>query len=271
MPEPILFEYDNYREYIKDYYAYMKKESSHFSYRYLAQRADINSSGYFKSLISGDKNISHSNIDKVARALNLYDDFKKYFIILVSCNQTENGIEKGRLQSQLASLRIVHSIPLLEEHQQTFYHKWYHSIIRELVTAPKGATVSSIQNALYHALSHEEITDSIQLLLYHGLIEKKSDHYVQTNTLIKSGQSIDANSVQFYQMQMLQKAMEAFEIVPVGEKLMSSTTLFYSDESMATAVDLIRNLRKSLLELALKESAPEKAYQLNLNLFPLSK
>ncbi len=271
MSEPDLFEYDNYREYIRDYYAYMKSESTHFSYRYLAQKAEINSSGYFKSLILGDKNISHSSIEKVAFALNLKGDDKKYFSILVSYNQTDSEVEKGRLHSQLVSLRILHSIPLVEEYQQTFYFKWYHSIIRELVTSSKGVTVSSIQKTLYHSLSQEEIKSSIELLLNHGLIEKQGTQYVQTNTLIKSGESIDTNSIQFYQMQMLQKAMEAFDIVPVGEKLMSSTTLFYSDESMGKAVELIRDLRKNLLELALKEPAPERVYQLNLNLFPMSK
>ena len=47
-----VYEYSDYRLFIKDYYEGRKAANAAFSYRYLAQKAGINSAPFFKFLIS---------------------------------------------------------------------------------------------------------------------------------------------------------------------------------------------------------------------------
>jgi uncharacterized protein (TIGR02147 family) len=70
---------------------------------------------------------------------------------------------------------------------------------------------------------------------------------------------------------MLKLAMEAFERARPEERLMSSTTFGISGETFDLFKKKIRDLKSELLELARLDDKPNRAYQLNLNLFPLSK
>jgi uncharacterized protein (TIGR02147 family) len=52
---------------------------------------------------------------------------------------------------------------------------------------------------------------------------------------------------------------------------MSSTTFGISEETFELFKKKIRDLKAELLELARLDPKPTRAYQLNLNLFPLSR
>ena len=270
--KPDLFEYSNFRDYIKDYYEFKKEGNPRFSFRMLSQKAGVNSSGYFKSLIDGDKNLSEKLMPSVIKAIDLDDNETDYFATMVRFNQAKKVKDKNILFSKLLSLKQIHSIPIVEENKHEFYLKWYHSIIRELVILPDVQdSVNEIERLLLFRVSQSDIHASIQLLFDNGFVERRGNKIVQTDVLISSGLANLSDNIQIFQMQMLQKAMESFNVVPQGEKLHSSTTINISRDAFEKAVHLVRGLRTKLLDLALEEKSPERVYQLNLNLFPFTK
>ena len=267
-----IYHYYNYRDYIKKYYEEKKKANSKFSYRSLSLKANINSSGYFKDLITGVKNITPKFISKVCNGLQLNPEQSYYFSLMVEYTQSQQKMEQEKILLQMKSLKEVHSIRTLSKEQISYYSEWHHSVIRELVSHKDiQSNPKKIQTLIPHPLTLQEIENSIQLLLDLDLLEIVDGSYQQKEPLLASGEHVKNGQIQLYQMQMLQKAMKAFVSVPQGEKLMSSTTLFYSKENFQESLGLIRQLRKQLLAMAVTEADPKVVYQLNLNFFPLTK
>ncbi len=59
-----IYEYSDYRQYLKDYYERNKAYNASFSYMYLAQKARINSPSFFKSVMDGKRNLTSGTIVK---------------------------------------------------------------------------------------------------------------------------------------------------------------------------------------------------------------
>ena len=59
-----IFEYIDYRRYLKDYYDFQKKTKKYFSYRFFAQKAGINSPILLKMVFDGKRNLSRKTLEK---------------------------------------------------------------------------------------------------------------------------------------------------------------------------------------------------------------
>jgi len=82
-----IFEYDDYRAYLRDLYEHLKKTGTHFSYRSFSSKAGFRSPNILKLVIDGKRNLSPQSVQKFARALNLKKDEAEFFRILVNLNQ----------------------------------------------------------------------------------------------------------------------------------------------------------------------------------------
>lgn len=89
-----IFEYLDYRQFLKDWYEMMKSETTFFSYRYFAQKAGINSSGFLKLVIEGQRNLTDLTAEKFIHAIKLWGIEGDYFRSLVRYNQCRSNEEK---------------------------------------------------------------------------------------------------------------------------------------------------------------------------------
>jgi uncharacterized protein (TIGR02147 family) len=85
-----VFEYTDYREYLNDYYVEQKSQKTHFSYKYLANKAGFKNKGFVYNLMNGSKKISKSSIFKLSKALNHTRQEAEYFENLIAFNQAKS-------------------------------------------------------------------------------------------------------------------------------------------------------------------------------------
>jgi len=57
-PPPPVYEYSDFRAYLKDWYAHEKASGKGLSYRRLAQEMDFKSPGHFSLIVNGKSNLS---------------------------------------------------------------------------------------------------------------------------------------------------------------------------------------------------------------------
>jgi uncharacterized protein (TIGR02147 family) len=89
-----VFEYIDYRRYLRDYYAENKKSKKYFSYRYFSSRAGIKSPVFLKLIIENKRNLTRPMIEKFCKALDLNNKEALYFRHLVLFNQGKTAQEK---------------------------------------------------------------------------------------------------------------------------------------------------------------------------------
>jgi uncharacterized protein (TIGR02147 family) len=128
-----IFDYSDYRQFLKEYYESHKALNPAFSYRYLAQKAGVNSAPFFKFILEGKRNLTKATILKTCIALKLNDREAEYFENLVFFNQAKTVAEKNHFFARLVEKQRHRNVAKIKEHQLEYFSEWYHCIVRELV------------------------------------------------------------------------------------------------------------------------------------------
>ena len=276
MHEPLplnLLMYSDYRTYLKEYYETRKAADPNFSFRFLSMRAGINSSAFYKYVIEGKRNLTKSTILKTCLALKLADKDAEYFENLVFFNQAKTIREKNLYFDKLTRLRGGYDRRQVQEAQYAYYGDWRHSAVRELIGCMRfKEDYRALAALLMPPIGPSEAEESVALLARLGMIRKDAQgRWRQSDPVLTTGGQVEAPAVIAFQKQMLKLALEAFERARPAERLMSSTTFGISGETFDLFRKKIRDLKAEMLELARLDDRPARAYQLNLNLFPLSR
>lgn len=266
-----IYTYTDYRQYLKDYYEHHKAENAAFSYRYLAQKAGVNSSAFFKFLIEGKRNLTKQSILKIAIALKFNDNERDYFENLVFFNQAKNIKEKDFFFNRLIQHQKSKKVIRIGEDYYEYFSAWYHCIIRELVVmVDHDDDWEKIARLVKPRITARQVQHSVALLLRLGFLKKENDRYIQTEPVITTGHNIKAHQIIQFQIEMLRNAIESFNRCKATERLNSSTTFGISGQLYPQFVEMIRDFKLKLMELARNDEAPSMVYQLNVNFFPLS-
>lgn len=269
---PSVFDYTDYRLFLKDYYTWQKRKNPAFSYRFFALKARINSSGLLKNVIDGKRGLGRGLIVRCAEAMKLKKRESEYFECLVDFNEARTVEEKRIFFERLLSLRKpeVHQV---QASQFEFYTKWYYSAIRELigVQAFRG-DYAALARALDPAIRPEQAEKAVRLLEELGLILRDPDgRYRQAQPLISTGPEVESLSVANYQIACLDLAREALDRHDAAVRDLSTLTLSLSREGFAAFKEEIVAFRKKLLALERRFHVPDRVYQLNMQFFPLTR
>ena len=273
MLQPNLFQYSDYRQFLRDVYETNKARTPSFSYRYLSLKGGVNSSAFFKYVIEGKRNLSKGTLLKACLAFGLKDRDAEYFENLVFFNQAKTIKEKNLYFDRLTRLRGLFDAKRVEESQFAYYGRWYHSAVRELLHISRHTgDWKAMAQTLLPAITPKQAEESVALLHRLGMIRKDAQgRWKQVDPVLTTGNPIASQVVINFQMMMLDLAREAYDRCPPAERLMSSTTLAIGEAGMDLYKKKIRQLRSELLELARVEEKPDRVYQLNVNFFPISR
>ena len=102
---PSVYDYTDYRAYLRDYYVAEKARRPAFSYRYFARRAGHTSPNFLKLVIEGKRNLGPASDTAFARALELDAEEAGFFAELVAYGQAKNDEAKNRHLSRIMAAR----------------------------------------------------------------------------------------------------------------------------------------------------------------------
>jgi uncharacterized protein (TIGR02147 family) len=268
----LIFEYADYRVYLKDWLAMMKMKDSKFTLRTFAERSGFKAHSYIIAVVKGQKSLSLEGIKKIAAAMELNKQESEFFRNLVLMNQAESSVEKQTHAQNLLRSRFYRKLRPLSTPQLKYYSNWYYIPVRELVGIPGFKEDPHwIAKNVCPEITPKEAQRAIEELLILGLIERDANgilHRSENN--ISTGDEVTSSFVSVYHREMLKMAAESIDNVPRELRDISSLSLSLSTENAAKIKALIQNFRKELLDIAMQDQAPERVYQLGFQLFPLT-
>lgn len=272
-----LYQYSDYRKYLKDYYNSQKTEKASYSYRVFAQRARLTSPNYLKLVIDGKRRITDRLVDPFIRGLGLNPQQSNYFRNLVFYQEARDVEAKRQYLDKLVTIRkrAQSRTEVLRPEQHELLSHWYHWIIRELVIL-EGFQEDPlwISARLGKKVTPREAQDSLDLLLGFGLLKRDdTGKLVQNEPLLSTGDEISTLLVRHLHRQFIEKGVEALFSLPPEEREIQGVNLALP---RAVLPQVKRYIRKFAHELNQKFSAPSEGgvadtvYHLNLNFFPLT-
>jgi uncharacterized protein (TIGR02147 family) len=267
-----LFEYMNYREYLRDYYAEKKKEHAFYSFRLFAQKAGFASPNFFKLVIDGKRNMSKESAFRFSKALGHSKKEAEYFENLVFFNQSKTLEEKNAYLANLMKFRKNLDPKKIEQSEYAYYSAWYIPVVRELVIAMDFYDdFKKLGRAVVPAISAAEAEKAVKLLLQLGYIRKNGGgHYEQSAVFLTTGPAVRSLAVANFHKAMMQRASESLERFPAHERDVSCLTLGVSENTLSTMISRIAEFRRELLALTESDTRMSKIVQVNFQLFPLS-
>lgn len=267
-------EFLDYRQYLKNVYEYLKKNAPQYSYLQFSQDLGLSESNVSWLIVTGRRKITPQSLKKISHALDLKHKARIYFETMVKHNNSRRAKDQQAWLDKLLKLQL----DLINESSQgglEYLSEWYYPIIRELAGMRNfRAEPEWIAKQLNCRLLPQQIENAISLLAKLNLIawDPEKDTYVQTGGAVKPDRSVARFAAIRYHEQMLQTAMESLSRVPAAERDYNCLTLRLDEEQLKAATAILNDALSKVFALEEKsDPGRERLYQVNVQLFPLSK
>jgi uncharacterized protein (TIGR02147 family) len=269
---PDIFAHDDFRAFLRSYYAHRKAQGRGFSLRSFSRQAALQSSNYLKLVMDGDRNLSAPMAERFAAACGLRGPAAEYFCELVAYGQAETAAERERAYRRLSSFRRFRDVYPLERAHEAYHAQWYIPAIRELAArADFRADPKWIARTLLPAISARQAARALEVLSELGfLVPDAQGNLRQAHALLEtSDRPLGHHLVKFHRT-MMERASEALDRVPRAEREIASLTLCLSAAQLAGLKQRLEQLRHELLHEYVSGPDATRVVQLNFQLFPLS-
>jgi len=271
--QPIsIFYYSDYRAFLKDCYDQAHQADRKFSHRYLSTKVGTSSSGWFSDLIKGRINLQGAQLVKLAGLFKLTGTQIDYFETLVQFNQAGSLEERNRHFRKLLCFREMKAESVGEERFE-YYSKWYYSALRELLFFHdfKG-DFTALGKRLNPPIKTSQAKEGILLLEKLGFIKKDAQGcFRPQQETVKKVPSFKSLYAVNYLNANMELAMRALESVPKEQRHISALTLSFSESGFQKALEEVECLRKKLVGLMEVDTQPDKVFQINLQIFPVTR
>jgi uncharacterized protein (TIGR02147 family) len=270
---PNIFEYTDYRAYLRDYYVAEKARRPAFSYRYFARRAGHTSPNFLKLVIEGKRNLGPASITAFARALELDAEEASFFAELVAFGQAKSDGDKNKHLTRITAARNYRKAGRIEGQLFEYLAHWYLPAIRELVARPDFVEDPKwIARELVPAITAKKAAEGLKVLTNLGLVRRMPDGRLERgDPSWTTGPEPSSKIVEAFHQQVLTLATEALQKYTPDERSVSSLVVCVKAKTVAELKRRLTSFQQELLALCDADEEPEVVYQVGMQLFPLSR
>ncbi len=266
-----VFDYLDYRAYLRDLYETRRAADPRFSCRYIAQKVGFRSASYFTQVLNGKVGMTTDMALRFAAFLCLDPKESDYLELLVLHQRAKSVKEQRRYLERLTTFReaTAHLVP--PEHFQ-FFEKWHHTAILELLyIMPFDGDYKALGKRLRPSIPAAKAQESIELLLKLGMVRKEGRLVVRTHAhSTTTGEAVQAVQVDQFHASTLALAARSIEGMARHERSLSSLTMSLSHEGRQQVVAEIVKFRHRIREIAASDSGEIAVHHLGILLFPMT-
>jgi uncharacterized protein (TIGR02147 family) len=270
---PSVFQYLDYRAYLRDVIDARRSASSAFSLEALGRRTGCLTKSHLSLILAGKRSLTPQRATALGRALGLDDGELRYYERLVQFNQAKD--DAGREQHLAALLADVRrrTGPNLPLESYRVLESWHGLVVRELARRPGfDPAPAAIAARLKGFLTAAEARRAVRTLVETGLLAEAADGaLVPTDETIRTADEISSLAVRQYHRSCLDLAKRVLESEPVASREFGSVNLLVRPEDKPRLKDLIKTFREQVLALAAPEGASAaRVTQVNVQMFDLT-
>ncbi len=271
-----LFEYLDYRNFLRDLIIAKKNENPYFSERMIASHLECNP-GFFNRVLKGTRNLSPQYVLKLAAFLKLNAKQRHYFELLVNFNQARKQIEKDHFYHQLDTFRSSKAKQTVAA-QHALYAQWFYVVLRELIDIvpcrdASEETCRRLAGYFTPKVPIEQLRRALSTLDELGLLSRKgSGAYTVKERFITSGLDIPQVVINRVLMQFMDLARMAVDAFPKNQRSLSTLTMSVSEKGYEKIREKIDRFRGEILSMVNEEDEDiDRVYHLNVHLFPVTR
>jgi uncharacterized protein (TIGR02147 family) len=272
-----LFVFEDYRAYLRAFYADQKTRRKGFSFRGFAKTAGLASPNYLKLVIEGERRITDKSLPQFVKGLKLNSEEASYFRTMVAHQEAKDVQMQKHYREELQRVRTVNlrRIEDLQESRMDYLRQWHHMVVRELVTLSDFSSDPTwIVGRMKNRITEEQAKSSIELLLKLGMLELENGRYSQAEPLISSGDDPTSQEVvtliHNIHRSMSDLGMQTLVEESVEWREMSGLCIAIPKSKVPEIKTAIRRFRRELNQCFSTSQKNEAVYYLAVQFFPVT-
>jgi uncharacterized protein (TIGR02147 family) len=269
MTQPSIFDYLDFRAFLRDWFAARKAEDPRFSRRELSRRAGSSSPGFLTEVMDGDRQLTGPSVAAIARALELSRSETEFFRALVELDQAEDTAARNLAWERITAARGPRRI---EGAGFEYLSNWWYPVVRELAHrrdfVPEPAWIARRTRP---PITEAQARKALQCLLRLGLLEEREGKIVPADAVVTTPHEVEGLAVHNYHLGMLERARESLDRFEPDERHLVAATISVPASLVPQLKREINALQERILALASQPGQrAEQVLQVELLLFPLS-
>jgi uncharacterized protein (TIGR02147 family) len=268
-----VYDYLDYRAYLRAYYEAAKKTRPSFTFRLFSKLAGLRSPNFLKLVIEGKRNLGADSVVRFSDALGLEGADAEFFADLVAFGQATSLADKNRAFERIAASRRFRAARRIDGDLFAYLSHWYNPAIRELAArADFSEDPRWVAAQLRPRISPAEAAQALKLLFSLGLLVRDPDsgRVQRGEPTLTTEHEVRSLGAAAFHRQMMERAAESLDSVPREQRDLAALTVCISDKTVAQVKERIHQFREMLTELCDSDTEGTVVYQLNVQWFPLS-
>lgn len=266
-----IFGYDDYRKFLGDFFSEQKRISEIFSNRYFAMKAGFKSSSYILSIIKGRFNLSYATLHKTISAMELNGASAQFFENLVFYNQAKEFDEREKYFQKLEEIRKRTNFYKLDNRQYEYIKAWYFLVLREIaVLFDWKDDFKKLARMIRPQISTEEARSAIGIMLEIGLLTKDDSGHYHQNSASLNLEGVPKYLLTNLKKELIMRGADAVQVIDKSERFAAFSTLTMCKETFDFACEVLEDARRKIIGKSLNDSNPDKVFEMNVLLFPVS-
>ncbi len=263
----------DYREYLQAVYVALKQELGSYSYIGYADDLGFSKTNVIHLIIKGKRPLTEKAGEKISNALDLRGNDRKYFEELISFQNSHDAINREQMMQNLLHYKAKDVSSEQSLDQLEFFTEWFNVVIYELAFTPYfSEDPKELAGLLTPRIRPEQARKSLDLMVRLGLLAKDTEGRLRpTKDRISTGDEVASLAITRYHQKMIDLAKESLTSVNSQLRDISSISIAIPEALLPELKKEISALRKKLLTLSEQEQNPDSVYQVNFQLFPLSR
>ena len=278
MTEPHVTSYLDYRVFLRDWIAYQRRLHPGYSYAAFAAAGGC-SKAAIANVLSGSRRPRADTLDAFARAMELSPADRNYLGLLAELDAAPDVTRRREVLDRLLSsprnpnLRKVEAEP--HDAVMRYVEHWYIPAIRELAALPGfRADPAWLAATLHPPISVQQAEDALERLFDLGFLcrDAEGDAVTVREVRFTTEQETFALAAHHVHTVILPQLLESLDTARAAQQHLLTATITLAPEQLPEVKQRLNTVLDQVATLAddRVDDAPRAAYQLGLQLLPLS-
>jgi uncharacterized protein (TIGR02147 family) len=263
---PFIFEYENYRDYLRDMMKWWSNQDDKYSLRWFSKRLGFSSPSMLSMSLSGLRTLQIEKLIVLTDALKLLADEVEYLRILYDLEQCNDERERERINTIKRNRFQGGAFKDLDPRAFELYAFWYLPAIRELVAFPDfKADPFWISGAL--GITPIEARDGFMTLMRIGQVVVDDGRYIRSTPSVQP--QSPPGLVLEYTKTHIRKSADLFAL-DRSNRYANTLTIAISKETFEKIPEILARVIAEVDSLAEKDMARTDVAQLNVQFYSMT-
>lgn len=274
MPGASIYDFHNYRDFLKLEIERLRAKNPKLSYRNISKKIGVASPNFIFLVMQGKRNLSLPMAKKLAKFFEFNQDETTFFSALVGYNQAADVEEKLMYQSQMFSVRGYLRAKPVEHAQYKYFSDWAVVVLREMIELQGFKLDTKKIAAEIHGgeVSAKQIEDGLKLLQELRLVDHSLEGtYHKREAHLEFPAGLSHGFIFAYHKAVLEKAEKALFNLKSAQREFSVSTISFDSAKMTEAKEFLTKMRTEFIARFGESKDSDAVAQFSYQFFEMAK